>query len=183
MNKTTVILTSVFALIMLVAGCFVYSYNTIIKAEERVEARFAEVETELQRRYDLIPALVSTTQNHMTHEKKVLASVTEARSKLSGALTISETIEVSNELEGALSQLLALFNDYPELKTNAQLTLLINELSEAENRVATARSQYNEAVQMFNSKIRSFPISLMASMMEVEKRDYFQAQEESKSEL
>ena len=160
MKKTTTILIGVFVIILLIAGYFISSYNGIVAAEEEVDAQFAKVETQLQRRFDLIPNLVSATQGYMQHEKDVFTAIADARSKLAGAL----------------SRLLVVVENYPELKADKQFTALMDELAGTENRIATERNRYNESVQTFNAKIRKFPTSFIASIMGVEKRDYFEAQ-------
>ena len=176
MKKTTTILIGVFVIILLIAGYFISSYNGIVAAEEEVDAQFAKVETQLQRRFDLIPNLVSATQGYMQHEKDVFTAIANARSKLAGATTVNDKVEASNELEGALSRLLVVVENYPELKADKQFTALMDELAGTENRIATERNRYNESVQTFNAKIRKFPTSFIASIMGVEKRDYFEAQ-------
>lgn len=177
MNKTTAVLIGVFVVIVLIAGFFISSYNGIVSVEEEVDAQFAKVETQLQRRFDLIPNLVNATQGYMEHEKDVFTSIADSRSKLAGAKTVNDKVEATNELEGALSRLLMVVENYPELKADAQFTALMDELSGTENRIATERSRYNDMVKTFNSKIRKFPTSLMASMMGIEKREYFEAQQ------
>ena len=159
MKKTTTILIGVLVIILLIAGYFVSSYNGIVAAEEEVDAQFAKVETQLQRRFDLIPNLVSATQGYMQHEKDVFTAIANARSKLAGATTVNDKVEASNELEA-----------------DTQFTALMDELAGTENRIATERNRYNESVQTFNAKIRKFPTSFIASIMGVEKRDYFEAQ-------
>ncbi|HAX72409.1 MAG TPA: LemA family protein [Firmicutes bacterium] len=175
MNKTTTIIVSIVAVLVIIVGIGVSMYNGIISAEENVDAQFAKVETQLQRRFDLIPNLVSATQGYMEHEKEVFTSIADSRSKLAGATTVNEKVEASNELEGALSRLLAITENYPELKADAQFTALTDELAGTENRIAVERNRYNDEVKVFNAKIRRFPSSLIASMMGVEKRDYFEA--------
>ena len=124
----------------------------------------------------MIPNLVSATQGYMQHEKDVFTAIADARSKLAGATTVNDKVEASNELEGALSRLLMVVENYPELKADTQFTALMDELAGTENRIATERNRYNESVQTFNAKIRKFPTSFIASIMGVEKRDYFEAQ-------
>ena len=177
MNKTTGILITVFVFIALIAGWFISSYNKIVELEEMVDTQYANVETQLQRRFDLIPNLVNAAKGYMEHENEVFTSIAEARSKLSGATTTNDKVEASTELEGALSRLLMVVENYPELKADAQFTTLMDELAGTENRVATERSRYNSAVQTFNSKIRKFPTNLLAGMMGIEKREQFKAQE------
>ena len=176
MKRTTTLFISLLVVILVVVGFFVSSYNGIVVAEEAVDGQFAAVETQLQRRFDLIPNLVNATKGYMEHEKEVFTSIADSRAKLAGATTINEKVEASNELEGALSRLLMITENYPELKADAQFTTLMDELAGTENRISVERNRYNETVKEFNSKIRKFPTSMVARLMEVEKRDYFEAQ-------
>ncbi len=112
----------------------------------------------------------------MEHEKEVFTSIADSRAKLAGAKTINDKVEASNELEGALSRLLMITENYPALKADAQFQTLMDELAGTENRISVERNRYNESVKMFNSKIRKFPTSVVARLMGVEKRDYFEAQ-------
>lgn len=176
MNKTTTILVGVFTVIALIAGWFISSYNGIVALEEAVETQYANVETQLQRRFDLIPNLVNTVKGYMEHETEVFTSIADARSKLAGATTVNDKVEASSQLESALSRLLVVVEKYPELKADAQVTALMDELAGTENRVAAERNRYNTAVQKFNSKIRKFPTNMLAGMMGIEKREQFKAQ-------
>ena len=175
MKKTTTILIGVLVIILLIAGYFVSSYNGIVAAEEDVDAQFAKVETQLQRRFDLIPNLVSATQGYMQHEKDVFTAIADARSKLAGATTVNDKVEASNELEGALSRLLMVVENYPELKADTQFTALMDELAGTENRIATARMDYTKAVSEYNTAVQSFPGNIVASLFGFEKKPQFAA--------
>lgn len=176
MKKSAPIIMGILFIIVVIAGFFISSYNGIVSAEENVDGQFAAVETQLQRRFDLIPNLVNATKGYMEHEKEVFTSIADSRAKLAGAKTINDKVEASNELEGALSRLLMITENYPALKADAQFQTLMDELAGTENRISVERNRYNESVKMFNSKIRKFPTSVVARLMGVEKRDYFEAQ-------
>ena len=167
-------------IILLIAGYFISSYNGIVAAEEDVDAQFAKVETQLQRRFDLIPNLVSATQGYMQHEKDVFTAIADARSKLAGATTVNDKVEASNELEGALSRLLMVVENYPELKADKQFTALMDELAGTENRIAVSRKDYNDAVKSYNQMIKSFPKNIVAGMFGFEKKAYFEISESEK---
>lgn len=155
-----------------VSGC---GYNTMVSMKEQIEASWAQVENQLQRRNDLIPNLVEVTKGYAAHERSVFESVAEARAKLIGAGTRGEKIAAANEVSSALSRLLALSERYPELKADRQFARLSDELAGTENRIATERRRYNEAVQAYNTYIKSFPTTLFAKMFGFAPEKYFEA--------
>jgi LemA protein len=154
-------------LIILVVAFSLYSffkgnYNTFVTLDEAVKASWAQVENQLQRRYDLIPNLVETVKGYAKQEKDVLIEVTNARAKVGGAGTIPDKINANNQLTSALSRLLVVVEKYPDLKSNLNFMRLQDELAGTENRIAVERKRYNEAVQTHNVAIRSFPANLLA---------------------
>ena len=167
-----IILGVVVLLILVLIGM----YNGLVRARQKVKNAWSQIDVQLQRRFDLIPNLVETVKGYMGHEKEVFTSIADSRAKLAGAKTINDKVEASNELEGALSRLLMITENYPALKADAQFQTLMDELAGTENRISVERNRYNESVKMFNSKIRKFPTSVVARLMGVEKRDYFEAQ-------
>lgn len=172
--KVTIALVVIFAIV----GLFVFSsYNGLVASEEAVNSAWSQVENQLQRRSDLIPNLVSTVKGYAAHEETVLTEVTRAREKLIGAGSVADMAEANQELSGALSRLLAIAENYPELKADANFRQLADELAGTENRIAVARMDYNNAVQSYNTKIRRFPTSIFASMFGFERKEYFQADE------
>ncbi|MGL4338643.1 MAG: LemA family protein [Turicibacter sp.] len=176
MKKTTsIVLGVIVGIIVLLGMTYFTSYNSIISLEENVDAQYAKVDTQLQRRFDLIPNLVNATQGYMEHEKEVFTSLADARAKLAGARSVNDKVEASNEVEGAISRLLAITENYPELKANESFRALTDELAGTENRIATERSRYNDMVKDYNAGIRRFPKNIIANMMGAEKRDYFEA--------
>ena len=150
-------------------------YNSLVTGEEQIDARWAQVENQLQRRFDLIPNLVETAKGYAAHEEQVFTDIANARTKYGGASTVGEVADANNELTGALSRLLVITENYPNLKANQQFTQLMDELAGTENRLAVAREDYNEVVRTFNSDVRSFPGNLIAGMFGFEKKDYFEA--------
>ncbi len=168
-------------LIMLISASFTLSgcgmYNTLVSLDEGVKEAWAQVETQLQRRYDLIPNYVETVKGYAAQEKEVFIKVTEARSKVGQAKSIPDKIEANNDLTSALSRLLVVVERYPELKSNQNFMRLQDELAGTENRIAVARRRYNEAVKSYNVAVRSFPQNLVAKMFSFGKAAFFEAPE------
>lgn len=185
MKKGTIIGLSVLAvvvvLIVSVVGWGFSAYNGLVTQEENINSKAATVDVQLQRRSDLIPNLVNTVKAYASHEEEVFTAVSDARAKLAGSTTIDETIEADRELTSALNRLIAISEAYPELKANQNFIALQDELEGTENRIATARRDYNEAVQQFNTSVRRFPTSIIAGMFGFEKAPLFQASESAAS--
>ncbi len=156
--------------------------NKIVTLDENVSAAWAQVETVLQRRFDLIPNLVNTVKGYAAHERGVFEEVTRLRSQWGAAKNAEERVATANQMEGALGRLLLVAENYPELKANQNFLALQDELAGTENRIAVERRRYNEAVQIFNTYIRRFPASMMAGFMGMERKTaYFEASPEAKS--
>ena len=170
----------VVAAIILVLVMMFSSYNGLVSMNENVTGKWAQVENQLQRRNDLIPNLVNTVKGYAAHETEVFKQVSDARAKLGGAKTVAETSAANNEMNTALSRLLMVAENYPELKSNTNFTQLQDELAGTENRIAVARKDYNDAVQVYNAKIKSLPASLYAGALGFTARDYFKADEAAK---
>lgn len=156
------------------------TYNSLVKSEENINAKWSQVENQLQRRADLIPNLVETVKGYASHEKEIFEQVTKAREKLIAAGSVAEKAQADAELSSALSRLLAIVENYPNLKADANFRQLADELAGTENRIAVARMDYNNAVQIYNTKIRSFPTSIIAKMFGFQKKEYFKAEEGAK---
>ena len=168
-------------LLVIVIGMYSYmkgAYNSLVSLEEGVKAAWAQVENQLQRRYDLIPNYVETVKGYAAHEKEVLLRVTEARAKVGGAATVSEKIEANNQLTSAIGRLLVVVEQYPELKANANFIRLQDELAGTENRIAVERMRFNEAVKTYNITIRHFPTNIIAGMFGFEKATFFEVPKE-----
>ncbi|MCE5283767.1 MAG: LemA family protein [Deltaproteobacteria bacterium] len=165
--------------ILVVAGSlysfFKGTYNRFVTLDEAVKSSWAQVENQLQRRFDLIPNLVETVKGYAKQEKDVLVEVTNARARVGGAATVPDKIAANNELSGALSRLLLIVERYPDLKSNQNFLRLQDELAGTENRISVERRRYNEAVQTYNVAIRSFPANLLAGMFGFGKAAFFEA--------
>ncbi len=154
------------------------TYNTLVTMDEGVKGAWAQVENQLQRRYDLIPNYVETVKGYAKHEKEVFVQVTEARSKVGGATTVSDKMQANNQLTSALSRLLLVVERYPELKANTNFIRLQDELAGTENRIAVERRRFNETVKTYNIKVRSFPTNILAGMFGFEKATFFEVPKE-----
>lgn len=159
------------ALAVALSGC---GYNEMVSMKEAVDSAWAQVQNQLQRRNDLIPNLVEVTKGYAAHEKEIFEAVANARSRLIGAGSRDEQIEAANQLTGALGRLLAIAEQYPQLKANEQFARLSDELAGTENRIAVERKRYNDTVQAFNTYIKQIPRSLYAGMLGFEPQKYFE---------
>jgi len=178
-QKTLLIVAGIILIVLLSSyGYLKGTYNSLVQMDEGVKAAWAQVENQLQRRYDLIPNYVETVKGYAKHEKEVFLKVTEARSKVAGAGSINQKIAANNELSSALARLLVVVERYPDLKANTNFIRLQDELAGTENRIAVERRRFNEAVRAINVKIRSFPTNLLAGMFGFEKAAFFEVPEE-----
>ncbi len=175
MKKKTLIIVILVAVVLLLGGTIVRSYNGLIEADETANEKFATVDTMLTRRADLIPNLVSTVKGYAAHEEEIYTALANARAKLAGSTTTEETLEANADLESALSRLLVVVENYPELKASEQFKALQDQLEGAENRIATARVDYNEAVKEYNEKIRRFPSNIFAGIFGFDRKDMYEA--------
>ncbi|MFP4180812.1 MAG: LemA family protein [Spirochaetaceae bacterium] len=167
-------------LIFSLISWFVGTRNNLVGMDEEINAAWAEIDNQLQRRSDLIPNLVNTVKGFAEQEEEIFTHIADARAKLSGADSVNETAEGYNELQGALSRLLVVVEDYPQLKSNENFQELQYELAGTENRIAVARKRYNDRVRNFNRSIRMFPASMVADMLGFEQREYFEIDEEAR---
>src|SRR2546428_12471775 len=177
--KIAIIVLVVLMLVgVMFAGKFVTTRNELAVQNEAIAAAWAQVDVALQRRADLIPNLVSTVKGFAAQEKSVIDSVTAARAQLGGARTPQEKIAANTQLDGALSRLLVVVENYPQLKSNENFLRLQDELAGTENRIAVERRRYNEAIQDYNTFIALFPNSLVASLGGFMRNDaYFKTEE------
>ncbi len=168
--------------VLLVIGLF-SGYNGLVKEDEAVNGAWSKVETQLQRRSDLIPNLVATVKGYAAQETAIYTALAEARAKLAGASTVSETEQATGELNDAISRLLVIVENYPELKSNVNFLALQDELAGTENRIATARTDYNDAVQVYNTKIKSLPTVFYAGLLGFSPKEYFQADDDANPQV
>jgi len=173
--KSVLIIVGIVVVIgALVIGQLVAGYNRVIAMDENVKARWAQVENQLKRRYDLIPNLVETVKGYAKHEKEIFENIAQARTQYFQAKDVKSRIQSANRLEGVLSRLLLLQERYPELKANESFLRLQDSLEGTENRIAVERKRYNEAVQVLNTYIRTIMGRFYALLAGVSPAEYYE---------
>lgn len=183
MKNSAKTLIIILAIVVVLGIWFVSGQNKLVELEENVSLQFSQIETTLQRRSDLIPNFVETVKGYAKHEEAVFTQIADARSKLAGSIqtgNVEDINKASNELDSALSRLLVITENYPELKANEQFIALQDELAGTENRIAVARQNYNETVAKYNKAIKKFPASIIASISGYESATYFEADDNAK---
>jgi LemA protein len=181
MGKIALVIGVIVLLVVVVLGiAAIGSYNRLVNLEEQVNNSWAQVDTVLQRRYDLIPNLVNTVKGYAKQEREVLTEITRLRSQWGEATTPAERAQAATGLEGALGRLMVVIEAYPELKSNQNFLALQDELSGTENRIAVERRRYNDTVRTFNQSLRRFPTNLIAGMLGFDARPYFEAAQGSR---
>jgi len=168
-------------LILALAGCGPCGYNRVVTEEQQVEAAWSQVESQLQRRADLIPNLVETVKGYARHEKGVFDDIANARAAMLGASSRADKIQSANQIESAIGKLISLSEAYPQLKADGNFQRLMDELAGTENRVAVARNRYNEAVQQYNTDIRGIPGAWWAKIGGFQQKEYFKAESGAKA--
>lgn len=163
------------AVILLVVLWIGISYNSLVKTNLSVDTQWAQVETQYQRRLDLIPNLVSSVQGVLKQEKEIFTSLAEARSGYANAKTVNEKALAASQVESSLGRLLAIVESYPQLKSSETMQTLMAQLEGTENRVSTERMRFNEEVKNYNLKTKTFPSNLMAKIFGFDSRNFFEA--------
>ena len=164
--------------VVLVLGMWLMgTYNGLVGLGQQVDGQWAQVETQYQRRYDLVPNLVESTKSVLTQEQEVFSNIAEARQGYAGAGNASEKVAAANQMESALARLLVIVENYPELKSNETVQDLMVELAGTENRVSVERKRYNDTVRGYNTKVKTFPTMMVASMFGYSEKPYFEAVE------
>lgn len=183
MEKNRKKLIGVVVIVVVFLLWFFGTKNSLVSLKEDVEMQQSQIETTLQRRSDLIPNLVATVKGYSNHEEKVFTEIADARSNLAGSIksgNMDSISKASDDLDTALGKLLAISENYPDLKADEQFIALQDELAGTENRIAVARQHYNEKVKTYNTKIQSFPTSIIAGSSGYYPMPYFEADESSK---
>ncbi|MFC1498509.1 LemA family protein [Verrucomicrobiota bacterium] len=179
MNKKLTIFVMIILLLVVVPLLIWWSsYNKIVSFDEQIESSWAQVETVLQRRYELVPDLVNTVKDYASNEKELFEEVTRLRSKWAGAKTSDAKVKAANALESVLGRLMVVAENYPGLKANQKFMALQNELAGTESRISVERGHYNAAIEQYNRIVRRFPSNLIAAKHGFGKKDvYFEASE------
>jgi LemA protein len=175
-RRTALRIVLLASLVAPLSGC---SYNTFVSQEQAINTQWAQVQNQLQRRNDLIPNLVETVKGYAAHEEGVFKDIADSRSRLLAAKSPEETIAAANQQTSALGRLLAISENYPQLRANEQFNRLMDELSGTENRIAVERMRYNERIQEYETSRRKFPSNLTAKMFGFKEHPYFQAPAEA----
>lgn len=172
MNKMWLIILGGIAVVALM---LMGSYNSLVTQSTAIDGQWAQVETQYQRRFDLIPNLVESTKGFLKQEQTIFDAIAQARTQYSGAKTVDEKVGAASSLDSALSRLLLIVENYPNLKSNETVAKLMDELAGTENRISVERRRFNELVQNYNTSIKTLPTSLIAGMLGFGPRQYFEA--------
>ena len=164
------------ALLLVIVGATLWgTYNSLVTKSQAIDAQWAQVETQYQRRFDLIPNLVNAVKGIMTQEKTVFDNIAEARTRYGAARTTDEKAAAGGEVETALARLLVVMENYPQLRSIEAVTQLMDELAGTENRISVERQRYNNLVRDYNTAIKKFPTNLIAGMFNFHEREYFES--------
>ena len=172
MKKTLIIIVA----IVVIIGAYSWStYNSMITLNVSADTQWKQVETQYQRRFDLIPGLVESAKGVMKQEQAVFTAIADARTKYSGAVTANEKAAAANQVESALGRLLVITENYPQLKSSETISSFMSQLEGTENRISVERNRFNQSIESYNLKVMRFPSSIVASIFGFDKRNYFDA--------
>ena len=166
------------AVVVLLVILVISMYNNLVRLRQKVKNSWSQIDVQLQRRFDLIPNLVETVKGYMSHENDVLTKVTELRTSWANAGTIHEKAELDNQLSGALKTIMAVSENYPDLKASENFSELQQELQNTENKISFSRQFYNDSVTMYNTKLEVFPSNIIASMFGFKPEEFFKVESE-----
>ena len=183
MGSGLVVLLVVGGIILLLILWFVGMYNGLVRLKNQVENAWSQIDVQLKRRHDLIPNLVETVKGYAAHEKETLDRVIKARSQAISATGLGDRIKAEGELSAALSKLMLLVENYPDLKANQNFLALQEELTSTENRISFARQFYNDSVMQYNNKIQMFPSNIIAGMFNFKEGTFFEIEDKAEREV
>ena len=163
----------IIAVIVILLLIVISMYNGLVNARNKVDNAWSQIDVQLQRRFDLIPNLVDSVKGYMKHEEEVLTKVTELRTSWANASTVGEKAELDNQLSGALKTIMAVSENYPDLKANQNFSELQEELRNTENKISYARQFYNDSVTMYNTKLQVVPTNIIANAFNFSAREVF----------
>ena len=167
----------VIVVVAVIALWIVGSYNSFITMSQSIDNQWAQVETQYQRRIDLIPNLVNTAKGYMQFEQSLLTEITTLRSQWMSTTDVNDQVNIGNALDSALGRLIAVYENYPQLQSIQAVSSLMDELAGTENRIAVERKRYNDQVRQYNTAVLVFPSNILASMFGFKQRPYFESQE------
>lgn len=168
----------VLGIIVVLAVIIIAMYNGLVTSRQKVKNAWSQIDVQLQRRFDLIPNFVETVKGYMQHEKDTLTKVTELRTSWANATTVDEKAELNNQLSGALKTIMAVSENYPDLKANQNFMELQEELRNTENKISFSRQFYNDTVTIYNTKLEVFPSNIIANMFAFKPETLFAAESE-----
>ncbi len=168
----------IIAVIVILLLIVISMYNGLVNARNKVDNAWSQIDVQLQRRFDLIPNLVDSVKGYMKHEEEVLTKVTELRTSWANASTVGEKAELDNQLSGALKTIMAVSENYPDLKANQNFSELQEELRNTENKISYARQFYNDSVTMYNTKLQVVPTNIIANAFNFSAREVFKVDSE-----
>ena len=171
----------IIVVVIAVLAFVIKTYNELVRLRNKVKNAFAQIDTQLQRRFDLIPNLVETVKGFATHEKELLENVTASRNGYAHASSNGEKMAMNNQLTSSLRSLFAVVENYPDLKANTNFLKLQDELSETEDKITYSRQFYNDAVTIYNNKIQMFPGNIIAGMFGFREEELFNTEDEAKA--
>ena len=183
MSGSTIALIVVVALILVGLLWFAGCYNLLVRLRNRLKNAWSQIDVQLKRRYDLIPNLVETVKGYATHESATLENVIKARQAGIDATSVADQADAENMITGALRQIFALSESYPDLKANQNFLALQEELSSTENKISFARQYYNDTVQSMNNRVQMFPTNIVANMFHFEEQEFFEVEDATVREV
>ena len=172
----------ILGIILIIIILIISLYNNLVKASQKVKNAWAQIDTQLKRRFDLIPNLIETVKKYMEHEEKTLTEISKAKNMFNEALKIDEKANANDMLTNGLKNIFALAEAYPELKANQNFVLLQEELSKTEDKIAFSRQFYNDTVQMYNTLVMTFPTNLFAKIFGFKEEKFFEIENKSEKE-
>ena len=173
MNKFTWTVIGIIVLMVLYSWSL---YNGLVKANENITGQWAQVETQYQRRFDLIPNLVNSVKGIMAQEQKVFGDLADARTRYAGSTSVNEKVKAANDVENSLSRLLVILENYPQLRSSETVLSLMAQLEGTENRISVERGRFNDTVRTYNTKVKRFPANVFANLYGFDEKTYFESQ-------
>lgn len=163
----------ILAIVVVVVLAIIGMYNGLVQSKIKVDNAWSQIDVQLQRRFDLIPNFVETVKGYMNHEKETFEKIAQLRTSWANTQSVSEKADLDNQLSGALKTIMAVSENYPELKANQNFSELSEELRNTENKISFSRQFYNDTVTMYNTKLQVFPSNIIAGMFHFQARDLF----------